>query len=150
MCRVTVRFFIDVSVVTSTIFVIVFAGVEQPNFSHQCNFLLPYDVMVKPDTEKWPMVNEAGGRRGRQYKRRKRHFNMRSNIEPKYGYFLSFSVGNMTIDYTLRLYVGFEYECPRGHRFFLSACDKIFKAPPNGIFKVAAIVLGSYSNTCIA
>ena len=44
------------------------------------------------------------------------------------------------MDYTLRIYVGFEYECPRGHRFFLSASDKIFKAPPNGIFKVEDVL----------
>ena len=36
----------------------------------------------------------------------------------------------------LRLYLGMEYECPRGHRFFCSSPDKIFKAPSSGIFKV--------------
>ena len=36
----------------------------------------------------------------------------------------------------IRLYIGYEYECPRGHRFFLSGPDKIFKAPGNGSFKV--------------
>ena len=43
---------------------------------------------------------------------------------------------SMSVDYTVRIYVGFEYECPRGHRFLLSGPDKIFKAPPTGIFKV--------------
>lgn len=40
------------------------------------------------------------------------------------------------IDITLRLFVGFEYECSRGHRFFLSSPDRVFKVPPSGIFKV--------------
>ena len=46
----------------------------------------------------------------------------------------------MVVDYTVRIYIGFEYECPRGHRFFLSAQDKIFKAPPTGVFKVSTSV----------
>ena len=37
---------------------------------------------------------------------------------------------------SVRLFVGVEYECPRGHRFFLSGPEKIFKAPASGIFKV--------------
>ena len=56
----------------------------------------------------------------------------------------SLSVATMTMDYTVRLYVGFEYECPRGHRFFLSAPDKIFKAPSTGIFKVCVYMTFIY------
>jgi protein SMG8 len=39
-------------------------------------------------------------------------------------------------DITLRLLIGFEYECSRGHRFFLSSPDRVFKVPQSGIFKV--------------
>ena len=39
---------------------------------------------------------------------------------------------------TLRVHLGFEYECPRGHRFFSSAPDKVFKAPASGVFKVCS------------
>ncbi len=44
----------------------------------------------------------------------------------------------------LRLYLGMEYECPRGHRFFCSGPDKIFKAPSSGIFKVCVRVCVGY------
>jgi len=40
------------------------------------------------------------------------------------------------IDVVFRLFVGLEYECPRGHRFFLCAPDRLFKVPPSGIYKV--------------
>jgi len=40
------------------------------------------------------------------------------------------------VDIVFRLFVGLEYECPRGHRFFLCAPDRLFKVPPSGIYKV--------------
>ena len=48
----------------------------------------------------------------------------------------TFSVISADDSVALRLYLGMEYECPRGHRFFCSSPDKIFKAPSSGIFKV--------------
>jgi protein SMG8 len=36
----------------------------------------------------------------------------------------------------VRYYIGVEYECQRGHRFFMSGPEKLFKAPASGIFKV--------------
>ena len=55
------------------------AGVDQPNFSHQCNFLLPYDVTVKPEQERWPSVHDTpsgggggGGGKKKPFKRSKR------------------------------------------------------------------------------
>ena len=54
---------------------------------------------------------------------------------------MSLSIHYIHIFYTddsvaLRLYLGMEYECPRGHRFFCSSPDKMFKVPSSGIFKV--------------
>ena len=40
------------------------------------------------------------------------------------------------VDVVFRIFVGLEYECPRGHRFFLCAPDRLFKVPPTGIYKV--------------
>ena len=40
------------------------------------------------------------------------------------------------VDFVFRIFVGLEYECPRAHRFFLCAPDRLFKVPPTGIFKV--------------
>ena len=40
------------------------------------------------------------------------------------------------VDVVFRLFVGLEYECPRGHRFFLCAPDRLFKVPPSGLYKV--------------
>ncbi len=42
---------------------------------------------------------------------------------------------------TVRFYLGVEYECPRGHRFFCSSPDKLFKAPTSGVFKVKYFTL---------
>lgn len=32
----------------------------------------------------------------------------------------------------MRLFVGLEFECPRGHRFILAAPDRILKQPKEG------------------
>jgi hypothetical protein len=37
---------------------------------------------------------------------------------------------------TVRVYIGMEYECPRGHRFFCSAPDKVIKVLGNTAVKV--------------
>ena len=39
-------------------------------------------------------------------------------------------------EYSVRVYLGYEYECPCGHRFFCSGPDKMLKVPPNGMYKV--------------
>ena len=37
---------------------------------------------------------------------------------------------------SVRVYLGMEYECPRGHRFFCSGPDKVIKVSSNSIVKV--------------
>lgn len=37
--------------------------------------------------------------------------------------------------FAVKVFIGFEYECPRGHRFMLAAPDKILKAAPGCIVK---------------
>lgn len=38
-------------------------------------------------------------------------------------------------EFVVKIFVGVEYECPRGHRFMASAPDKVLKATGNGIVK---------------
>ena len=40
---------------------------------------------------------------------------------------------------TVRVFIGMEYECPRGHRFFCSAPDKIIKVLGNCSVKVSVL-----------
>ena len=40
---------------------------------------------------------------------------------------------------TVRVFIGMEYECPRGHRFFCSAPDKIIKVLGNCSVKVSVM-----------
>ena len=48
------------------------AGVDQPNFSHQCNFLLPFDFTVKPEHERWPSIHETpSSKKTKQFRRSK-------------------------------------------------------------------------------
>jgi hypothetical protein len=38
-------------------------------------------------------------------------------------------------EFVVKIFVGVEYECPRGHRFMASAPDKVLKATGSGIVK---------------
>uniref|UniRef100_A0A1I8EWI2 Nonsense-mediated mRNA decay factor SMG8 n=1 Tax=Wuchereria bancrofti TaxID=6293 RepID=A0A1I8EWI2_WUCBA len=74
---------------------------DMPNFKNGTQFLLPVDVFVTVDPEKWDidmkeiMGDSYGVRSKRLIKVNK------SNREK------------------VKLFVGFEYECPRGHRFMI-------------------------------
>ncbi|EZA51583.1 hypothetical protein DMN91_010427 [Ooceraea biroi] len=95
-------------------------------------FLLPWDVTVRLEHQKersslWPAVGDHGahggygsGQRGKSYQ------NMNSIRGRK-------SKGGK--EFVVKIFVGVEYECPRGHRFMASAPDKVLKATGNGIVK---------------
>ncbi|XP_013398523.1 protein SMG8 [Lingula anatina] len=88
-------------------------GIDQPGFMHGSNYLLPWDILVKGDREKWPAINEApGGKKGKNKRGQK------SIPEPA--------------EINMKVYLGLEYECPRGHRFFCSGPEKIIKVPGSG------------------
>ena len=38
-------------------------------------------------------------------------------------------------EFVVKIFVGVEYECPRGHRFMAAAPDKVLKATGSGIVK---------------
>ena len=39
-------------------------------------------------------------------------------------------------DVTIRVYIGCEYECPRGHRFLCASPNHVIRIGPNGAVKV--------------
>ncbi|XP_048764668.2 nonsense-mediated mRNA decay factor SMG8-like isoform X2 [Ostrea edulis] len=97
------------------------SGLELPGFLHGSNFLLPWDVTVKAEKDKWPSIGETTtSRKGRQKKNNK-------------------DVGEMN----LRIFLGDEYECPRGHRFFCSGPEKVIKVSSSSTVKDNAAKLVS-------
>ncbi|KAM3718775.1 Nonsense-mediated mRNA decay factor [Dirofilaria immitis] len=74
---------------------------DMPNFKNGTQFLLPIDVFVTIDPEKWDidMKEIMGDSYG---VRSKRPIKMSKSNREK-----------------VKLFVGFEYECPRGHRFMI-------------------------------
>lgn len=83
----------------------------QPGFMSSSKFLLPWEVPLtklssSELTEKWPNIMENAAKRA----------SLRGPDEP---------VDNRI---TVKVFIGFEYECPRGHRFMVSAPDKPMKS----------------------
>ncbi|XP_032668556.1 protein SMG8 [Odontomachus brunneus] len=93
-------------------------------------FLLPWDVTVRLEHQKersslWPTINDHGAHGG--YCPRGKNF---QNANPIRG---RKSKGGK--EFVVKIFVGVEYECPRGHRFMASAPDKVLKATGSGIVK---------------
>ncbi|XP_025415262.1 protein SMG8 [Sipha flava] len=90
---------------------------QHPGFLNSTAYLLPWDVTVRlehhPRDRYWNTdknkINLSPVQRGRKTKG-----------------FREFSV---------KIFIGVEYECPRGHRFMCSAPDKILTTANNGIVK---------------
>ncbi|XP_043288529.1 protein SMG8 isoform X2 [Venturia canescens] len=92
-------------------------------------FLLPWDVTVRLGHQKdrgsyWPTV---GDHEGRNYCPRGKNFQNANTMKCRK------SKGGK--EFVVKIFVGVEYECPRGHRFMASAPDKVLKATGNGIVK---------------
>ncbi|KAL5015428.1 hypothetical protein ScPMuIL_009698 [Solemya velum] len=87
-------------------------GLEQPGFLHGSNYLLPWDLTIRAEKDKWPSVGETAGKKGKQ-KRGTKDFG----------------------EVSVRIYLGDEYECPRGHRFFCSGPEKIIKVSSTSTVK---------------
>merc|ERR1719348_1944740 len=84
---------------------------SQPGFMSSSKFLLPWEIPLtkisnKELSEKWPNIMENAAKRA----------SLRGPDEP---------TDNRI---TVKVFVGFEYECPRGHRFMVSAPDKPMKS----------------------
>ncbi|XP_076270320.1 nonsense-mediated mRNA decay factor SMG8 isoform X1 [Rhynchophorus ferrugineus] len=83
-----------------------------PGFLTSTNYLLPWDVTVGSKSKKaWPTIGKYSnrGRRGRPT--------------------------NTIMPQTVKVFIGIEYECSSGHRFMLSAPDRMLKATPGSIVK---------------
>lgn len=87
-------------------------GLDLPGFLHGSNFLLPWDITIKAEKDKWPSVGEMASRKSKQKKASK-------------------DVSELN----LRAYLGDEYECPRGHRFFCSGPEKVIKVSSTSTVK---------------
>ena len=83
-------------------------GLEMPGFLKDSNFLLPWEVNVESTenskTESWPAPGESS--------RRIKKVRETKLTTPKEVY---------------KVYVGYEYETNRGHRFICSAPNKVYK-----------------------
>jgi protein SMG8 len=74
----------------------------------------------------WPTVGDHGNHGG-YCPRGGKNFQNMNNIRGRK------SKGGK--EFVVKIFVGVEYECPRGHRFMASAPDKVLKATGNGIVK---------------
>ncbi|CAN8016446.1 unnamed protein product [Ixodes persulcatus] len=87
---------------------------DQPGFLAGTNFLLPWDVAVKFDKERWPSLWE--GKRAQTWKGKKN------------------GKGD-GLQFTVKVFIGVEYECPRGHRFMCAAPDRMLRSTSTGLVK---------------
>ncbi|XP_035667835.1 protein smg8-like isoform X1 [Branchiostoma floridae] len=103
-------------------------GLEQPGFIHGSNFLLAWDIPIHTERpqqgdQAWPAPGES------QSVRR----SIPHGGKPRRG--------AKDSDSFVRVYVGYEYECARGHRFLCSGPDKVMKASNSGSVKETAMKL---------
>ncbi|XP_011306755.1 protein SMG8 [Fopius arisanus] len=92
-------------------------------------FLLPWDVTVRLEHQKdrgafWPIV---GDHSAHGFSSRGKSFQNSNALKCRK------SKGGK--EFVVKIFVGVEYECPRGHRFMAAAPDKVLKATGNGIVK---------------
>ncbi|KAJ8911497.1 hypothetical protein NQ315_014422 [Exocentrus adspersus] len=86
---------------------------HHPGFLSSTNYLLPWDVTVySKSKQNWPNVSKytVRGRRGVH------------------------STGTLP-QFTVKVFIGVEYECSSGHRFMLASPDRVLKATPGSIVK---------------
>ncbi|XP_057317890.1 nonsense-mediated mRNA decay factor SMG8 isoform X1 [Microplitis mediator] len=93
-------------------------------------FLLPWDVTVRLEHQKekgsfWPMVGDNHS--SYNYNSRGKNYQNSNALKCRK------SKGGK--EFVVKIFVGVEYECPRGHRFMASAPDKVLKATGSGIVK---------------
>ncbi|GFU16173.1 protein smg8 [Nephila pilipes] len=87
---------------------------EQPGFIIGTNYLLPWDVTVKLEhKERFPLLWEG-----------KRPLNMKAKKAFRDG-----------PQFNVKIFIGVEYECCRGHRFMCSAPDRVLRVTSTGHVK---------------
>lgn len=87
---------------------------DQPGFLPGTNFLLPWDVTVKVENkDRWPALWEG-----------KRPLGMKAKKAMRDG-----------PQFNVKIFIGVEYECYRGHRFMCSAPDRVLRVTQAGLVK---------------
>lgn len=87
---------------------------SQSGFLSGSNYLLPWDVQVRlEDAASWAQTYDKNRNR------------RKPQIKP--------ANSNDGQVFVLKIFVGYEYECPRGHRFMMSAPDKIMRTSGGAI-----------------
>ncbi|KAF8561891.1 hypothetical protein P879_04604 [Paragonimus westermani] len=84
------------------------SGLSCCGFLRSSNFLLPWDVTINPSA--W-VSNERAGRAMKGSARGGKYRGGKSDVD------------------TVKLFIGFEMECPMGHRFFLAGPDRPMDGP---------------------
>uniref|UniRef100_A0A224YEU9 Nonsense-mediated mRNA decay factor SMG8 n=1 Tax=Rhipicephalus zambeziensis TaxID=60191 RepID=A0A224YEU9_9ACAR len=87
---------------------------DQPGFVAGTNFLLPWDVAVKVDKDRWPSLWE--GKRAQTWKGKKN------------------GKGD-GMQFTVKVFIGVEYECHHGHRFMCSSPERMLRTTSTGLVK---------------
>uniref|UniRef100_A0AC34FH81 Nonsense-mediated mRNA decay factor SMG8 n=1 Tax=Panagrolaimus sp. ES5 TaxID=591445 RepID=A0AC34FH81_9BILA len=90
-------------------------GLRLPNFKHGCDFLLPLDVYLRVNSKDWE--NDLKKLNPRL------DLSARSRRKP-----LGLDEEEGMNTEKVKFFVGFDYECPRGHRFFIEQPNKAVKA----------------------
>jgi protein SMG8 len=88
---------------------------QMPGFLSGTNFLLPWDVKVRLEhAQSWAENYEKN-------RSRKKQKQLSNHPQGSSGTF-----------FTLKIFVGFEYECGRGHRFMMSSNDTVLRGLAGG------------------
>jgi hypothetical protein len=110
------------------------------------NHLIPWDI--NPHNNQTSTTNAGGGGAAQYHQQRTTATRSYKNTRRGYFFILSFikfsflchkysgAASSSIWDVTVRVYIGCEYECPRGHRFMCSSPNHVIRVGPNGLVKV--------------
>ncbi|UJR21134.1 hypothetical protein I4U23_024233 [Adineta vaga] len=101
-------------------------GLQQPGFLTNLNHLISWDI--NPHNNQASTNNPAGG--GAAQYHQQRTTATRSYKNNRRG-----ATSSSIWDVTIRVYIGCEYECPRGHRFLCSSPNHVIRVGPTGVVK---------------
>ncbi|XP_022901917.1 nonsense-mediated mRNA decay factor SMG8 [Onthophagus taurus] len=91
---------------------------HQPGFLNSTNYLLPWDVVVYSKPK--PIISLDQHLDPQKFLLRQKRIRTNNTRVPQF---------------TVKVFIGVEYECPRGHRFMLAAPDRVLRATPGSIVK---------------
>ncbi|VDK51737.1 unnamed protein product [Anisakis simplex] len=128
------------------------AGIrDQPNFKNGTQYLLPWDVYLMVDMELWDLdmkeiLNYDTTLSGSHHHRtpRRHHLKATSGIGcPTSGGSAGGGLLSTMNREKVKLFVGFEYECPRGHRFMIEKANSPMRASSANSKEMGAELLRS-------